>query len=265
MWWVLWRSQTSRRATYQACFYARRIAILLGALVSSLWWWGHDENVFRPLPLTECCLQARDWTFLRCHLHLRSLASTTHTHNLNQQAKLGLWHLCPGPMMRISDCFLPPSRLLRLPAFRSLLSSFLAPIHKFLADIGLAPKLYGCAEVDSAPTAYVMEYLDPSTWQTLYQFDSTKTKVVDPKLWTALNTITKTLQSKKCSWGSSNRCHRGTCGPQGHRFWLRGEAGQACHPAEQYTDIQWPGEAGELIKKGHDSAMVDSWLAQELQ
>ena len=43
-----------------------RIATLLGPLfrgVSSLRWWGHDENAFRPLPLTECRLQARDWTF----------------------------------------------------------------------------------------------------------------------------------------------------------------------------------------------------------
>ena len=158
-------------------------------------------------------------------MHLRSLASTTHTHNLNQQAKLGLW----TQNQRL---------FLRLPAFRSLLSSFLAPIHKYLADIGLAPKLYGYAEVDSAPIAYVMEYLDPSTWQTLYQFDSTKAKVQDPKLQTALNTITKTLESKKMFTGIFE--------------------GQACHPAERNTDIQWPGEAGEPVKKGHDSEMVDS-------
>ena len=37
--------------------------------------------------------------------------------------------------MRIGDCFLPPSCLLRLQAFRSLLSSFLAPIHKYLANM----------------------------------------------------------------------------------------------------------------------------------
>jgi len=43
-----------------------------------------------------------------------------------------------------------------------------------------------------------MEYLDPSTWQTLYQFfDSTKAKVVDLQPRTALNTIIKTLESKK--------------------------------------------------------------------
>ena len=96
---------------------------------------------------------------------------------------------------------------------------------------------YGYAEVDSAPTAYVMEHLDPSTWQTLYPFDSTKAKVVDPKLRTALNTITKTLESKKM---------------------LTGIFEQACHPAERNTDITGPGEAGESIKKGRDSEMVDS-------
>ena len=36
------------------------------------------------------------------------------------------------------------------------------------------------------------------------------------------------------------------------------EAGQACYPAERNTDIQRPGEAGEPIKKEHDSEMVDS-------
>ena len=82
-----------------------------------------------------------------------------------------------------------------------------------------------------------MEYLDPSTWQTLYPFDSTKAKVVDPKLRTALNTVTKTLESKKM---------------------LTGIFEQACHPAGRNTDITGPGEAGESIKKGRDSEMVDS-------
>jgi len=42
-----------------------QVARLLGALVrgiSYLWWWGHDGNGFQPLPLTQCCFQARDWT-----------------------------------------------------------------------------------------------------------------------------------------------------------------------------------------------------------
>jgi len=73
MWWVLWQSQASHWTTCQVCSYAlrsypdlsRRITTLLGALfreVSSLQWWGHNENAFRPLPLTDSCLQARNWT-----------------------------------------------------------------------------------------------------------------------------------------------------------------------------------------------------------
>jgi len=75
--------------------------------------------------------------------------------------------------------------------------SYSREVHKYLTDNGLAPKMYGCAEVDGAPTAYVMEYFDPSTWQTLYKFyDSTRAKVVDPQPRTAPNTIVKTLESK---------------------------------------------------------------------
>ena len=48
--------------------------------------------------------------------------------------------------------------------------SYSQDVHKHMADIGLVPKLYGYAEVEGAPTAYVMEYLDPCTWETLHQF-----------------------------------------------------------------------------------------------
>jgi len=99
------------------------VARLLGALVRGISYlrrWGHNGNGFQPLPLTQCCLQARDWNLLESRLHLLPLASTSHAHYSIQKAKRGLWRLCPGPIMRTSDCFLPPSRLLPLPAFKSL-------------------------------------------------------------------------------------------------------------------------------------------------
>ena len=43
-------------------------------------------------------------------------------------------------------------------------------IQRHLAAHGLAPKLYGTVKVEGAPTAYIMEYLDPTAWQTLHQF-----------------------------------------------------------------------------------------------
>ena len=39
-----------------------------------------------------------------------------------------------------------------------------------------------------------------------------------------------------------------------------GKAGQVHDPAEQNTEIQWPGEAGGPIEQDHDSKMVDSWM-----
>lgn len=34
-------------------------------------------------------------------------------------------------------------------------------VHKLLADHDLAPVLYGVSDLEGAPKAYVMEYLDP--------------------------------------------------------------------------------------------------------
>ena len=50
--------------------------------------------------------------------------------------------------------------------------SYSQDVHKHMADIGLAPKLYGYAEVKGAPTAYVMDYINPSIWHTLSTFET---------------------------------------------------------------------------------------------
>jgi len=59
-----------------------------------------------------------------------------------------------------------------------------------------------------------------------------------------------------CSQGSLNQCGRKTSGSL--ILTEQWEKGQAYYPTEQNTDIQWPGKAGEPIKKEHDSEMVDS-------
>ena len=141
--------------------------------------------------------------------------------------------------------------------------SYSQEVHKYLTDNGLAPKLYGYAEVDGAPTAYVMEYLDPSTRQK-------PNFSIPPRLksW-ILNcewlSIPLSIRSnpKICSRGSLNQCDRRTSGSL--ILTEQWEEGQAYYPAEWNTDIQCPGKAGEPVKKEHDSEMVDSWLAQELQ
>jgi len=74
-----------------------------------------------------------------------------------------------------------------------------------MADNGLAPKLYGYAEVQGAPTAYVMEYLDLSLWQTLYQLSKSKKKPRKPtvsQLRGALQEIITVLDEKSYVHGN---------------------------------------------------------------
>ena len=146
MWWVLWWWQTSCRTTWPVCFHARRSypdsssrssktvggtsqGNIIFAAVRAQW-----ECI--STSATHTVLLAGLWLdLLESHLHLRPLASTSHAHYSNQQAKRGVWHLCPGPTMRTSDCFLPPSRLVPFLTFKSLSNLCLAPIHKMSTSI----------------------------------------------------------------------------------------------------------------------------------
>ena len=150
--------------------------------------------------------------------------------------------------------------------------SYSRDVHKHMADNGLAPKLYGYAEADGAPTAYVMEYLDPPTWQTLYQFFESDTAAVDPtQLQEAVEGILKMLDTKDYVHGDLRtnnimiRTNEKCVDLKVIDFDWAGKAGEVCYPAERNTDIQWPGEAGAPILKEHDSEMVDSWLRQRLR
>ena len=149
--------------------------------------------------------------------------------------------------------------------------SYSRDVHKHMADNGLAPKLYGYAEVEGVPTAYVMEYLDPSIWQTLYQLSKPKKKLNKPtanQLRGALQEIIAALDEKKYVHGdlrSNNIMIRTDVMDKSVElkvvdFDWAGEAGQARYPAERNKEIQWPGEAGGPIEQDHDSKMVDSWM-----
>ena len=152
--------------------------------------------------------------------------------------------------------------------------SYSVKVHRYMADKELAPKLYGYAEVEGTLTAYVMEYLDPSAWQTLHQWykpESPKSKIkYPPELQTALDNIIETLRSENYVHGdlrTNNIMIRTDV--TGNSVDLKvidfdwaGEAGQVCYPTERNREIEWPGEAGEPIMDGHDSEMVSSWMAQ---
>ena len=178
--------------------------------------------------------------------------------------------------MRTNDYFLPPCRLL---SFLQVLvkpvpRSYSQDVHKHMADNGLAPKLYGYAEVKGAPTAYVMEYLDPSVWQTLHEFLKYDATAVDrTRLQEAVDGIIEKLELKNYVHGdlrSNNIMIRTDVKEKSMDlrvidFDWAGETGQVRYPAERNREIWWPGEAGGPILKEHDSEMVNSWVKQEIQ
>ena len=149
--------------------------------------------------------------------------------------------------------------------------SYSRDVHKHMADTGLAPKLCGYAAVKGAPTAYVMEYLDPSIWQTLYQLSKPKKKLNKPtanQLRGALQEIISALDEKKYVHGdlqSNNIMIRTnvkekSMGLRVIDFDWAGKGGQVCYPAERNREIQWPGKAGGPIEQNHNFKMVDSWM-----
>jgi len=136
-----------------------------------------------------------------------------------------------------------------------------------MADIGLAPKLYGYAEVEGAPTAYVMEYLDPCAWQTLHEFlKYDATAVNRTQVREAVDSIIEKLESKNYVHGdlrSNNIMIQSDMIEKSVDlrvidFDWAGEAGQVRYPAERNRDFWWPGEAGGPIEQDHDSKMADS-------
>ena len=137
---------------------------------------------------------------------------------------------------------------------------------------GLALKLYGYAKVDSASTAYVMEYLDPSEWETLHRFmNASSTVLSHTKLRKALEDIVRALKSKNYVHGDlrpNNIMIRKDLSKQPLDLkvidydWA-GEASKVYYPAERNPEIagiKWPGEAGGKIENGHDWKLISSWL-----
>ena len=150
--------------------------------------------------------------------------------------------------------------------------SYSQQVHEHLATKGLAPKLYGYAKVDGAPTAYVMEYLDPSEWETLHRFMNASSAVLSrTELRKALEDIVRALESKNYVHGDlrpNNIMIRKDLSKQSLGLMVvdydwAGEASKVYYPAERNPEIKgikWPGEAGGKIEDGHDWKLVLSWF-----
>jgi len=150
--------------------------------------------------------------------------------------------------------------------------SYSQNVQDHLAAEELAPKLYGFAKVDGAPTAYIMEYLDPSTWQTLYEFLQSDAALF--QLRDALQKITTRLNSKEYVHGDlrTNNIMIRTNSPRESPdlkvidFDWAAPVNQVRYPAArnpQIKGIKWPGKAGGLIQDGHDWELISSWLPPE--
>jgi len=162
------------------------------------------------------------------------------------------------------------SSYLNIRVFVKLISGpYSQTVQEHLAAHGLAPKLYSTVKVDSTPTAYIMKYLDPSAWQTLYQFlMSNAAALSHGPLEKALRNIVDWLKDEKYIHGdlcTNNIMIRkdSPCKCPDLRvvdFDWAGERNQVHYPADQNTNIKWPGKAGGLIENGHDWELVSSWL-----
>ena len=150
--------------------------------------------------------------------------------------------------------------------------SYSQQVHEHLAAKGLAPKLYGYAKVDGAPTAYVMEYLDPSEWETLHRFMNASSTVLSrTELRKALEDIVRALKSKNYVHGDlrpNNIMIRKDLSKQPLDLkvidydWA-GEASKVYYPAERNPEIagiKWPSEAGGKIENGHDWKLISFWF-----
>ena len=143
----------------------------------------------------------------------------------------------------LSSCSIPDLQVL----VKFVPRSYSQDVHKHMADIGLAPKLYGYAEVEGAPIAYVMKYLDPCAWETLHQFLKSNAAAVDrTQLQEALDSIIEKLEPKNYVHGdlrSNNIMIRTDVMDKSVElkvvdFDWAGEAGQVCYPEEWNREIQ---------------------------
>jgi serine/threonine protein kinase len=152
-------------------------------------------------------------------------------------------------------------------------------VHKLLADHGLAPVLYGVSDLEGAPKAYVMEYLDPSSWMTLSAYlalPDTFTHAESIRF--SINKVLEVLQKNRKVHGDLrapnilvNVSLTGQLilveDDSGIRranikvvdFDWAGDADKVYYPPSRNPDLTWPGEPGGFIENGHDQKLVDSW------
>ena len=154
------------------------------------------------------------------------------------------------------------------------LSRYSEEVHRALADEGIAPLLHGTALVTGAPSAIIMEYLDPlSGWTTLQDYIKAHREIKISIEHPALVRLLNTLKEKRIVHGDL-RPHNIMCRPRPdtgtgeHELEIKvvdfdwaGRLGSAKYPANMDPAIEWPGARYGVIGENDDETLLTRSLA----
>ena len=146
-------------------------------------------------------------------------------------------------------------------------------VHRILAHEGFAPSLLGTAEVPGAPTAIVMEYLDPSSgWMTLHSYLKKRQRIEVNTKHPELVKLLKTMKEKEVVHGdlrpNNIMCRlRPDKGAEADELEFKvvdfdwaGKLKVAKYPAIMNSQIPWPGDPGASIGEGDDETLLTKTL-----
>ncbi|KAK2462231.1 hypothetical protein APHAL10511_005727 [Amanita phalloides] len=168
--------------------------------------------------------------------------------------------------------------------FVKLTDDYDEDVHQLLEEENLAPKLYAKSSEFRyvSPTAYIMEYLKPSSWKTLRDYASLA-EDLDYKepVRLSMDKVLTILRKNKVVHGDlrppnimiqvSPKTGKLVCvDDEGSQrasirvidFDWSGEAGKVYYPGtrnEDIPDITWSGKPGYPIEQDHDEQLFQSW------
>lgn len=136
--------------------------------------------------------------------------------------------------------------------------------HRIAAESGFAPKLYGVAKLDGAPSAYIMEFLsEKSGWEPLrYLFSRLSTPSHFEKLGVEIDKFRSLLEKHNLVHGDL-RANNTLVRVQGESVELRvldwnwaGAQGIVRYPLDLNPAAGLPGQPGDLIWSAHDHSSL---------
>ncbi|KAG8908628.1 hypothetical protein FRB99_004916 [Tulasnella sp. 403] len=159
-------------------------------------------------------------------------------------------------------------------------------VHQILASSGFAPAFYGTKRIEGAPTAIVMECLQPPLidrqgtpgWLTLSDFTKHEGSAQHKgSIRIALDNLLGALRENWMVHGdirSNNVMLKvdSACAPcmdEGGHVYLKvvdfdwaGTSGEVRYPIRRNESIAWPAGRGERILVGHDRQQVELWWSK---